>query len=88
MNISATSFRPVALDSFGGNLAMASFISKPDAAFDEGQFNFTTIDGNMMPYNAGTNAVSSGAGIFIGDYFVGISDDSMFSGNSMPCIKY
>ncbi len=67
---------------------MASFPSKPDNAFDDSHFNFTTIDGNMMPYNAGTNAVSSGAGIFIGDYFVGLTDDSMFSGNSMPCIKY
>jgi len=67
---------------------MASYMSRSDTASDEEQFNFTTIDGNMMPYNAGTNAISNGAGIFIGDYFVGVTDDSMFSGNNMPCIKY
>jgi hypothetical protein len=48
---------------------------------------FATIDGNMITYHAGSSAVSSGAGIFIGDYFVGLADnyDSAFI---TPFVRY
>ena len=48
--------------------------SKSFAAQDE-PVGFATIDGNMVTYHAGSSAVSSGAGIFIGDYFVGLADN-------------
>lgn len=48
---------------------------------------FATTDGSVMTYRAGTTAVRTGAGIFIGGYFVGPADDSTLAGH-MPCIKY
>jgi len=75
MNTSATTFRLHALESFDMNLALAYSASKPETSYEEDQFNFSTIDGSVMSYSAGTTAVSSGAGIFIGGYFVGVSDD-------------
>ncbi|WP_242918511.1 hypothetical protein [Pontibacter liquoris] len=41
---------------------------------EEEMTDFSTIDGGVITYNAGTKAVSSGAGIFIGDYFVGVAE--------------
>ncbi|GAB3199587.1 hypothetical protein ABID22_002383 [Pontibacter aydingkolensis] len=50
-------------------------------------FDFSTIDGGVITYNAGTKAISNGAGIFIGDYFVGISD-SYHSISNLPFVRY
>lgn len=88
MNISATSFRPNSFDSLGRNLGLAFVTSKLTAALEEDVLRFSTTDGSMMTYHAGTNAVSNGAGIFIGGYFVGVTDDSVLAGNHMPFIKY
>ncbi|NDK55988.1 hypothetical protein [Pontibacter fetidus] len=37
---------------------------------------FATIDGGVIDYYACEEAVNTGAGIFIGGYFVGVSDFS------------
>ncbi|WP_276497009.1 hypothetical protein [Pontibacter litorisediminis] len=48
---------------------------------------YATIDGNMVTYHAGSSAVSSGSGIFIGDYFVGLADNYE-SVSLTPFIRY
>ncbi|GAA4444769.1 hypothetical protein GCM10023188_47160 [Pontibacter saemangeumensis] len=87
MNTSATLTRPYGLDSLRGMTGLTSFTAKPTAAPEEDALRFSTTDGSMMTYSAGTNAVSNGAGIFIGGYFVGLTDESLLTG-SMPFIKY
>ncbi|PTX14252.1 hypothetical protein C8N40_11299 [Pontibacter mucosus] len=54
---------------------------------EDEQVGFATIDGNMVTYHAGSSAVSSGAGIFIGDYFVGLADNYE-SVSITPFIRY
>ncbi|MBC5994364.1 hypothetical protein [Pontibacter cellulosilyticus] len=54
---------------------------------EEEVFDFSTIDGGVITYNAGTKAISNGAGIFIGDYFVGMSDN-YHSISNMPFVRY
>ncbi|WP_460879105.1 hypothetical protein [Pontibacter rugosus] len=44
---------------------------------------YATIDGNMISHHVGSDAVSNGAGIFIGDYFVGITDNYESASNSL-----
>ncbi|MFD2512519.1 hypothetical protein ACFSRY_01460 [Pontibacter locisalis] len=53
----------------------------------EEMFDFSTIDGGMVNHNAGSLAISSGSGIFIGDYFVGVSD-SYQSISNLPFVRY
>lgn len=57
------------------------------AQLHEEPAGFATIDGNLVTYHDGSTAVSSGSGIFIGDYFVGLADpyDSV---NITPFILY
>ncbi|WP_439882272.1 hypothetical protein ACSX1A_03725 [Pontibacter sp. MBLB2868] len=50
-------------------------------------FDYSTIDGGMVNHNAGSQAISNGSGIFIGDYFVGISD-SYQSISNLPFVRY
>ncbi len=54
---------------------------------EEETFDFSTTDGGMITYNAGTKAIDNGAGIFIGDYFVGVSD-SYHTISNMPFVRY
>lgn len=54
---------------------------------EEQELDFSTIDGGVIAYNAGTKAINNGAGIFIGDYFVGVSDCYQSIGNT-PYIRY
>lgn len=45
------------------------------ASIEEEPAGFATIDGSMVSHHSGANAISNGAGIFIGDYFVGFADN-------------
>ena len=54
---------------------------------DEEKFGFSTIDGGVINYNAGTKAIDNGAGIFIGDYFVGVSESYQSISNT-PFVRY
>ncbi len=65
----------------------ASVFSRKQALKEEEKAAFSTIDGSVITFNAGTNAVSSGAGIFIGDYFVGGADNFLAISN-MPFVRY
>jgi hypothetical protein len=87
MNTAATLSRSNGLDSLGRNTGLAPVTAKPTAAVEEDVLRFPTTDGGMMTYRAGTKAMSAGAGIFIGGYYVGVTDDSVLAGN-MPFIKY
>lgn len=42
---------------------------------EEEPAGFATIDGSMVSHHSGSDAISSGSGIFIGDYFVGFADN-------------
>lgn len=66
--------------------AQVAMSSQTMVSEDE-EFNFSTIDGNVVTYYDGASAVSNGAGIFIGDYFVGIVDNILSSCN-IPFIQY
>jgi hypothetical protein len=82
-----------------GNLAVtASFDSSSCAllttyptsknAFQEEEVvEFSTIDGEVITSVAGTNALKRGAGILIGDYFVGISE-CLSNLGSRPFLRY
>ncbi|WP_242928377.1 hypothetical protein [Pontibacter vulgaris] len=57
------------------------------ALSEEQGTDFSTIDGNVVTYNAGATAVNIGTGIFIGDYFVGESENQQTI-SSLACIRY
>lgn len=61
--------------------------SKKILTQEDETFDFSTTDGGMITYNAGTEAIDTGAGIFIGDYFVGLSD-SYHTISNMPFVRY
>lgn len=69
----------------GRNLG-SSFL-KRSAPKEEEKAAFSTIDGSVITFNAGKNAVSNGAGIFIGDYFVGVADHFLSICNT-PFVRY
>lgn len=85
---SATLSRLDSSNMIGRNFGLASVSSKSYVAVEEEMLRFPTTDGSVMTYHAGTNAVRSGAGIFIGGYFVGVTEDSLLTENHMPFIKY
>jgi hypothetical protein len=59
--------------------------TKVDILEEEGT-DFSTIDGDVVTYTDGADAVNNGAGIFIGDYFVGKSD-SQQAVCTIACIR-
>lgn len=73
-------------DSYGKACFSLTYNSKPAAQEDE-CFSFSTIDGGVIAYNAGAKAIDNGAGIFIGEYFVGMSD-SYQSISNLPFVRY
>jgi phosphoheptose isomerase len=87
MNISANPTCANASENFGSNVSVFSFPFKAAASPHDDLFGFSTTDGSMVTFNAGTNAISKGAGIFIGDYFVGFADNP-FADTAVPFIKY
>ena len=56
-------------------------------ALPEEMLEYATIDGGVIEYVAGAQAVSKGNGIFIGGYFVGIPEIS-HSGVQQTLIRY
>ncbi|RDV15027.1 hypothetical protein DXT99_12160 [Pontibacter diazotrophicus] len=93
MSIAATSYRPNVIDNkvlknLGRIFTMVSSSPKADTGFEDDMLSFSTIDGSMVAYKSGANAVNAGAGIFVGGYFVGGADDNALSDESMPFIKY
>jgi hypothetical protein len=66
--------------------------SYPNASFWTSQktqekFGFSTIDGHVVNHLEVSQAISSGEGIFIGDYFVGSSNDNNPISN-LPFVRY
>lgn len=93
MRIATTSYRPNVLENkvlknLGKIFTMVSSSTKADISHEENLIGFSTTDGSMVAYKSGANAVSAGAGIFVGGYFVGGADSNAFSDESMPFIKY
>lgn len=87
MNTLAKTTLAHASESYGSNVSVFSFPVKAGSSLNEDIMGFSTTDGHVVTYNAGTNAISNGAGIFIGDYFVGFADNA-FADAAMPFIKY
>ncbi|PRY07307.1 hypothetical protein CLV24_12445 [Pontibacter ummariensis] len=54
----------------------------PHLLQEEEPVGYATIDGHVVTHLDGASAVSNGAGIFIGDYFVGIADSYQSISNS------
>lgn len=54
---------------------------------DDAGIEYSTIDGEMITSTDGTDAVSKGKGLFIGDYFVGILD-CFASISNKPYLRY
>lgn len=92
MSIAATSYRPKVqnkvLKNMGKIFTMVSSPKKAEVNLEEDLIGFSTTDGSMVAYKSGANAVSAGAGIFVGGYFVGGAENNAFSDESMPFIKY
>ena len=80
---SATLTRPDSLPVIGRYTA-----PKPGAGAEEDMLRLTTTDGSVMSHHAGTKAVRSGAGIFLGGYFVGVAEESLLTELQMPFIRY
>lgn len=55
---------------------------------EEEHVGFATIDGNMIHHVEVASAVNKGAGIFIGDYFVGFADNYHSISLTAPFIRY
>lgn len=66
---------------------LATLFGKHDTFLDDEVLDYSTIDGGVIASNTGRNAVDSGAGIFIGDYFVGVID-SFISSCNVPYVRY
>ena len=88
MSTPATSVPPKFLKKIGRIFTIVSTSPKPEPRFEEDLPGYSTIDGGMVAYQSGANAVSAGAGIFIGGYFVGVADEDALTGGNMPMIKY
>lgn len=72
----------------GGTCPLVSISSSSrQTSVEEDTVEFSTIDGEMITSVAGTNALKRGAGILIGDYFVGISE-SFQNFNNVPFLRY
>lgn len=85
-----TSFTPSNLsiaDNGFANACLASLFGKHDSFLEEEVLDYSTIDGGVIASNTGRSAVDSGAGIFIGDYFVGVID-SFISSCNIPYVRY
>ncbi|WP_018478260.1 hypothetical protein [Pontibacter roseus] len=54
---------------------------------EEEAVEYSTIDGEVITSMAGTSALQKGAGILIGDYFVGISE-SLQGFTNRPFLRY
>ena len=61
--------------------------SKKNHFSEDEKAAFSTIDGSVITFKAGASAVSNGIGIFIGDYFVGVTDHILSSCNT-PFVRY
>lgn len=55
---------------------------------EEDLVGYATIDGNMVHHVEVASAVNNGAGIFIGDYFVGLADSYHSISLTAPFIRY
>jgi len=55
---------------------------------EEELVGYATIDGHMVHHVEVTSAVNNGAGIFIGDYFVGLADSYHSISLTAPFIRY
>lgn len=55
---------------------------------EEEHVGYATIDGNMIHHVEVASAVNKGAGIFIGDYFVGFADNYHSISLHTPFIRY
>ncbi|MEJ8803401.1 hypothetical protein [Pontibacter sp. H249] len=78
---------PLAKSNYSKPCLTLSSHAKRTSKQEEDTFDFSTIDGGMVTYNEGAKAISNGAGIFIGDYFVGVSD-SYQSITNLPYVRY
>jgi hypothetical protein len=86
MNLNGNSATP----GYAENAFLCAYVpvlsSKMTAFFDEEDIEFSTIDGDVVTFDAGSDAVSSGSGIFIGDYFVGITEN--YTSQQVPFVRY
>ena len=55
---------------------------------EEELVGYATIDGHMVHHVEVASAVNKGAGIFIGDYFVGLADSYHSISLTAPFIRY
>lgn len=76
-----------AVEKTNSSVSVFSFPTKAAVSQQEDFFGFSTTDGSMITLHAGKHAISQGAGIFIGDYFVGLAD-SLCTDAALPFIKY
>ena len=74
-------------DCYKGACLSALTLLKADMQEEE-PVGFATIDGHMVHHVEVTSAVNKGAGIFIGDYFVGLADSYHSASVTAPFIRY
>ncbi|WP_125185499.1 hypothetical protein [Botryobacter ruber] len=65
---------------FGSMHAYSSFSSNLTSGSEVAEYS--TIDGRVITHTACAHAVSNGSGIFIGDYFVGLTESNTLFGNT------
>jgi len=87
MNIYGNSAVKASYDSGSCPLLSAYPSSSKTPVVEEEAVEYSTIDGEVITSKAGTNALKIGAGIMIGDYFVGISESISGFGNT-PYLRY
>ncbi|MDX5419827.1 MAG: hypothetical protein LPK09_11475 [Hymenobacteraceae bacterium] len=88
MNLTVTTPAKMMAEKRISSVCLTSLSSKKSTGFLEAdEFEFSTIDGGVVTYDAGASAISRGAGIFIGDYFVGITENYELVSNQ-PFVRY
>jgi hypothetical protein len=86
MNIYGNSAVTASYDS-GSCPSLSTYPTSKTLVVEEEAAEYSTIDGEVITSKAGTNALKIGAGIMIGDYFVGISE-SISAFGSVPYLRY
>ncbi len=70
------------------NICLSATAVLRQGTSDEELVGYATIDGHMVHDIEVANAVNSGAGIFVGDYFVGLADNYNGISLNAPFIRY
>lgn len=88
MNITANKTTQYMAENCYKSACLSAIALLKAGTMEEDLVGYATIDGNMVHHVEVASAVNNGAGIFIGDYFVGFADSYHSISLTAPFIRY